>query len=119
MFILHRTICPKNGCNELVEKEKNEMNEIEEVKDVPDESEHLAFGLTKKEARTRLKHIAGLCYSLSCDILNLDDEVEFLREENAYLRNRLKEAGIYLPPPVKSMNALRTRMHRRKKHDAD
>lgn len=88
------------------------MDEIEELTGVPDESENAAFGLTKQEARNRLKHIAGLCYSLSCDIANLDTETEYLRMENEYLRSRLREHGIKVPPPVKNMQSVSNRMAR-------
>lgn len=88
------------------------MDENEELTGVPDESERGAFGLTKKEARNRLKHIAGLCYSLSCDIANLDEETEYLRMENEYLRSRLREYGIKVPPPAKNMQCVVNRMSR-------
>lgn len=61
---------------------------------VPNESDNSHFGLTKDELRNRLKHIAGLCYALSCDISNVEIEAEFLRKENEYLCGRLKEAGL-------------------------
>ena len=88
------------------------MDEIEELTGVPDESENAAFGLTQKEARNRLKHIAGLCYALSCDIANLDDETEYLRMENEYLRSRLREHGIKVPQPAKSMQSVINKMSR-------
>lgn len=88
------------------------MDEIEELTGVPDESQSAAFGLTKKEARNRLKHIAGLCYALSCDIANLDAETEYLRMENEYLRSKLTEHGIKVPPPANSMQSINNKMAR-------
>ncbi len=61
---------------------------------VPNESDGVRFGLTKNELRARLKHIAGLCYALSCDISNVEIEAEVLRAENEYLIDRLKRAGV-------------------------
>ena len=44
------------------------MNDSENLNTVPDESEDSGFGLTGQELKNRLKHIAGLCYALSCDV---------------------------------------------------
>lgn len=85
------------------------MNEIE-LNSVPDESEKAKFGLNTKELKERLKHIAGLCYGLACDITNTEIEADFLRRENEYLRQCLKEAGIkqFQAPPA----SVETRMRR-------
>ncbi len=53
--------------------------------------------LTTEELKNRLKHIAGLCYSLCVDISNVEIEAEYLRIENAALRQRLTDAGIKVP----------------------
>lgn len=53
--------------------------------------------LTTEELKTRLKHIAGLCYSLCVDISNVEIEAEYLRIENTALRQRLTDAGIKIP----------------------
>ena len=67
------------------------FKKIEEEGGVPDERVVSTFGLTKAELKTRLKHIAGLCYALACDITNVEIEAEFLREENRYLKARLNK----------------------------
>lgn len=56
---------------------------------VPSEKPTPAYQLTKLELKRRLKHIAGLCYSLVCDISNVEIEAEQLRAENEYLRRKL------------------------------
>lgn len=56
---------------------------------VPNEKPTTAYQLTKIELKRRLKHIAGLCYSLVCDISNMEIEAEQLRAENEYLRRKL------------------------------
>lgn len=56
---------------------------------VPNEQPTPAYQLTKFELKRRLKHIAGLCYSLVCDISNVEIEAEQLRAENEYLRRKL------------------------------
>ena len=56
---------------------------------VPNEQPTPAYQLTKLELKRRLKHIAGLCYSLVCDISNVEIEAEQLRAENEYLRRKL------------------------------
>lgn len=82
---------------------------------VPDESKSSTFGLTKDEARNRLKNIAGLCYSLSCDIGNLEIETEYLRAENQMLREQLEKAGIKVAPPPKSFAGMKGTATRLKK----
>ena len=72
---------------------------------VPDESETSTFGLTKKELKQRLKHIAGLCYALCCDISNTEFEAEYLRRENAELREQLKARGVKVPHLKKKLHA--------------
>lgn len=56
---------------------------------VPNEQPTPAYQLTKLELKRRLKHIAGLCYSLVCDLSNVEIEAEQLRAENEYLRRKL------------------------------
>ena len=56
---------------------------------VPNEQPTPAYQLTKLELKRRLKHIAGLCYSLVCDLSNVEIEAEHLRAENEYLRRKL------------------------------
>lgn len=56
---------------------------------VPNEQPTPAYQLTKLELKRRLKHIAGLCYSLVCDISNVEIEAEQLRAENEYWRRKL------------------------------
>lgn len=64
---------------------------------IPDESEKANFDLTMTELKNRLKHIAGLCYALCCDISNAEFEADYLRLENAALRKLLTDAGIRIP----------------------
>ena len=85
---------------------------------VPDESENSTFGLTRDEARNRLKHIAGLCYSLSCDIGNLDIEVEYLREENKRLREMLLKRGVKVPPPPTTLAGIKGTAKRLKRQNS-
>lgn len=44
---------------------------------------------TIDELRSRLKHIAGLCYGLSIDLANDLERLALLEKENAELRNKL------------------------------
>lgn len=78
--------------------------------EVPDESESAGIGLTTEELRNRLKHIAGLCYSLSCEISNADLEADYLRIENAQLRKRLEQAGIRPPKPATNRHMIKARL---------
>ncbi len=66
-----------------------ERRETNEQGSVPNEQPTPAYQLTKLELKRRLKHIAGLCYSLVCDISNVEIEAEQLRAENEYLRRKL------------------------------
>ena len=66
-----------------------EKREINKQGSVPNEQPTPAYQLTKLELKRRLKHIAGLCYSLVCDISNVEIEAEQLRAENEYLRRKL------------------------------
>ncbi len=81
-----------------------------EEHEVPDESETSGIGLTSEELRNRLKHIAGLCYSLSCEISNAELEADYLRIENAQLRKRLEQAGIRPPKPARTKQMIKARL---------
>lgn len=87
--------------------DKEDIMTEQERGGVPDESKTSTFGLTREEARNRLKNIAGLCYSLSCDIGNLEIEAEYLRAENKLLRLKLEKAGIKVPPPPNSLSGMK------------
>lgn len=78
--------------------------------EVPDESEGAGIGLKTTELRNRLKHIAGLCYSLSCEISNAELEADYLRIENAQLRKRLEQAGIRPPKPARTKQMIKARL---------
>lgn len=73
-----------------------------------DENANKYEGLTAQEIRNRLKHIAGLCYALSCDLKNLEIEAEYLRLENESLRKKLEAAGVKkIPIPPASLNGMK------------
>lgn len=78
---------------------------------VPNESDKATFGLTMPELKNRLKHIAGLCYALCCDISNAEFEADYLRLENAALRKLLTDAGIKIPSLEKKIKAELRRQH--------
>lgn len=78
--------------------------------EVPDESESAGIGLTTMELRNRLKHIAGLCYSLACEISNAELEADYLRIENAQLRKRLEQVGIRPPKPATTKHMIKARL---------
>lgn len=89
------------------------MDEIKDMKDVSEENLNRYAGLTLQEARHRLKHIAGLCYALSCDISNLEIEAEYLRLENENLRQKLEAASVkQIPKAPESLDAMKTRITR-------
>lgn len=48
--------------------------------------------LTPDVIKRKLKHIAGLCYALCCDLSNMQSEIEELREENEVLKDKLSHA---------------------------
>lgn len=47
--------------------------------------------LTTQELRARLKHIAGLCYSLNCDISNYELVNEEMKDRIAYLETTIRQ----------------------------
>ena len=47
--------------------------------------------MTTQEIRARLKHCAGLLYAISCDLNNDNYELEQLRKEVEYLRNKVNK----------------------------
>ena len=64
--------------------------------------------LTKKELKEKLKHIAGLCYALCCDVSRVEIEAENLREEKKYLKEenaRLRGMVSTPPPTQKPLNS--------------
>lgn len=64
--------------------------------------------LTKKELKEKLKHIAGLCYALCCDVSRVEIEAENLREEKKYLKEenaRLRGMVSTPPPTQKALNS--------------
>lgn len=97
----------------IEDERKDDFGGIGEPDGLPDEMETSTFGLTKQELRNRLKHIAGLCYALSCDITNVEIEAEYLREENRYFREKLNAAGVkQIPKPPHSINGIKDRITR-------
>lgn len=71
----------------------------------PGDCEQSNYLLTSIELKNRLKHIAGLCYSLCIDISNAEIEAEYLRIENTILRQRLSDAGLKVPHLKKKIKA--------------
>lgn len=94
------------------------MTNSEAVHGVPDESKIKYHPLTTIELKRRLKHIAGLCYALACDITNSEIEAEYLRMENEYLRNRLEQKGIK-PPKAKSFSHMAQYVKRMRQTEGD
>lgn len=69
--------------------------------------------LTTQELRNRLKHIAGLCYSLSVDLSNLEIETDYLRFDNDRLRKKLEAAGVkQIPKPPESFIQMKNILHK-------
>ncbi len=55
--------------------------------------------LTPDALKRKLKHIAGLCYALCCDVSNMQSEIEELRAENEYLKAKTKKKPKFTRTP--------------------